>query len=77
MTKLSLSDVVADAEAGMLALSAAPMDVPPYMMDAVHKAQAQAKSQAPSADAAHKLNLEAITGMKIVQPMRIHRYRRG
>ena len=73
MTKLPLSDVIANEEAGMVALSAAPVDVPPYMIDAVHKVQAQAQS----ADAAHKLNLEAITGMKIVQPMRIHRYRRG
>jgi len=77
MTKLSLSDVVANEEAGMLALSAAPMDVPPYMIDAVRKIQGQAKSQVQNADAVDKLNLETITGMKIVQPMRIHRYRRG
>jgi len=68
MSKLSLSDVIANEEAGMLALSAAPVDVPAY---ATHKAEAQ------SANASHKLNLEVITGMKIVQPMRIHRYRHG
>lgn len=75
MSKLSLSNVVANEEAGMLALSAAPLDVPACVIDAVHKDQA--KSQAQSTDAVDKLNLEALTGMKIVQPMRIHRYRRG
>jgi len=73
MSKLSLSDVIANEEAGMLALSAAPVDIPPYMIDAVRKIQGQAQN----ADVVDKLNLEAITGMKIVQPMRIHRYRRG
>ena len=73
MSKLSLSDVIANEEAGMLALSAAPVDIPPYMIDAVRKIQGQAQN----ADVVDKLNLEVITGMKIVQPMRIHRYRRG
>ena len=77
MTKLSLSDVIANEEAGMLALSAAPVDVPAYVpayvIDAVHKVQVQGQN----ADTAPKMNLESITGMKIVQPMRIHRYRHG